>query len=98
MRKLGLITDINDLITISIWDEELKKIVIKQINNQDNKEYKLLSIVEYSSETNTIMLLTDNNITKEEQLLLVNTLKVVMEDIRYQEIFFNEIDKLSRTK
>ena len=98
MRKLGIITDANELITISIWDEETKKVVTKQITNYDKtKEYKILSIVEYFSDTNSIIPIYDNNLTKEEQLFLIKTLKVVMDDIRYQEIFLSELDILSHS-
>ena len=96
MRKLGIITDVNDIITVSIWDEETKKVVTKQITNYDKtKEYKILSIVEYFSDTNTITLLPNNNLTKEEKEFLAKTLKIIMDEIRYQEIFLSELDILS---
>lgn len=99
MRELGIITDVNKLITISIWDELTKKVVTKQITNYDKtKEYKILSIVEYFSDTNTIIPIYDNNLTKKEQLFLIKTLKVVMDDTRYQQIFMSELDKLSKPK
>ena len=66
MRKLGLIIDVGDLVTILIWDDELKTVVTKQVINQDNKEYKILSIVEYFSDTNTMTLITDFKLTKKE--------------------------------
>lgn len=99
MRELGIITDVNKLITISIWDELTKKVVTKQITNYDKtKDYKLLGIVEYFSDTNTIIPILDNDLTKEEKEFLVNTLKEVMNDIKNQQIFLSELDILSKPK
>lgn len=99
MRKLGIITNIENNLTISIWDELTKKVVTKQITSYDKtKEYKILSIVEYFSDNNTIIPILDDNLTKEEKEFLVNTLKEVMDDIKYQKLFLEELDILSPHK
>ena len=96
MRKLGIITSVNDFITVLIWDEELKTVVTKQIMNPQNTKYNILSIVEYFSDTNTIALIPDNTLTQEEKKFLTKSLKLVMDNHRYQEIFLNELDILSK--
>lgn len=98
MRKLGLIIDVGDLVTILIWDEELKTVVTKQMINKDNKEYKILSIVEYFGDTNTITLVTDFKLTKKEQSFLMHSLIVAMDMKRCQEAFLEGLDILSNYK
>lgn len=98
MRKLGLIIDVGDLITMLIWDEELKTVVTKQMINQSNGEYKILSIVEYFSDTNTMTLITDFKLTKEEQSFLMHSFKVAMDIKRCQEAFLEGLDILSNYK
>ena len=96
MRKLGMITDIEDnIITLTIWDvlnSKIKEITITNINKNNN--WMIGHIVEYLEEQNQIIPLNNVNYTKEEELELSKIFKETITRPKVSLAFYEQLDIL----
>lgn len=91
MRTIGIITNLNP-ITIKVYDIDISKLIeVKPDNYDESFPFQILSPVEYHKETDSISILQDNNLTKEELAAQMKALKEVMYNKENAEEFLNII-------
>ena len=91
MRTIGIITNLNP-ITIKVYDIDTSKVIeVKPDNYDESFPFQILSPVEYHKDTNSISILQDNNLTKEELAAQMKALKEVMSDGENAKKFLNII-------
>lgn len=78
MRTIGIITRLNPIV-IKVYDDDTSKVIEITPTHYDNSfPYHIFSPVEYHKDTNSINILQDNNLTKEELAIQMKTLIEVM--------------------
>lgn len=78
MRTIGIITRLNPIV-IKVYDDDTSKVIeITPIHYDNSFPYHIFSPVEYHKATNSINILQDNNLTKEELAIQMKTLIEVM--------------------
>lgn len=91
MRTIGIITNLNP-ITIKVYDIDTSKVIEVKPDNYDvSFPFQILSPVEYHKDTNSIKILLDSNLTKEELRIQMEALKEVMSNKERAEEFLNII-------
>ena len=91
MRTIGIITNLNP-ITIKVYDIDTSKVIEVEPDNYDESfPFQILSPVEYHKDTNSINILLDSNLTKQELGIQMKTLKEVMSNRKSAEEFLNII-------
>ena len=91
MRTIGIITNLNP-ITIKVYDIDTSKVIeVNPDSYQVSFPYQIFSPVDYHKDTNSINILQDNNLTKEELAIQMKVLKEVMSTKENAEEFLNII-------
>ena len=91
MRTIGIITNLNP-ITIKVYDIDTSKVIeVKPDNYDESFPFQILSPVEYHKDTNSISILLDSNLTKQELGIQMKALKEVMSDGENAKKFLNII-------
>ena len=91
MRTIGIITNLNP-ITIKVYDIDTSKVIeVKPDNYDESFPFQILSPVEYHKDTNSINILLDSNLTKQELAAQMKALKEVMSDGENTKKFLNII-------